>query len=63
MRYRIIGVRKIGPHAADLVAEAALATQTGGGVHDIAATIHAHSTLAEIMLEVSSNALDRSLNG
>jgi dihydrolipoamide dehydrogenase len=35
----------------------------GGGVKDIAATIHAHPTLAEVMMEASFKALDRSLHG
>ena len=34
--------------ATDLIAEAALAMQMGGSVQDVAATIHAHPTLAEI---------------
>lgn len=58
---KILGVHIVGPHATDLIAEAALAMQMGGSVTDVAATIHAHPTLAEIMLEVSSKALDRSL--
>ena len=60
---KILGVHIVGPHATDLIAEAALAMQMGGCVSDVAATIHAHPTLAEIMLEVSCKALDRSLHG
>ncbi len=60
---KILGVHIVGPHATDLIAEATLAMQMGGSVQDVAATIHAHPTLAEIMLEVSSKALDRSLHG
>jgi dihydrolipoamide dehydrogenase len=60
---KILGVHIVGPHATDLIAEAALAMQMGGSVEDVAATIHAHPTLAEIMLEVSCKALDRSLHG
>ena len=60
---KILGVHIVGPHATDLIAESALAMQMGGGVKDVAATIHAHPTLAEIMLEVSCKALDRSLHG
>ncbi|WP_419658628.1 GcvL: dihydrolipoyl dehydrogenase (E3 component of 2-oxoglutarate dehydrogenase complex) [Desulfosarcina variabilis str. Montpellier] len=60
---KILGVHIVGPHATDLIAEAALAMQMGGSVTDVAATIHAHPTLAEIMLEVSCKALDRSLHG
>jgi len=35
----------------------------GGNVKDLAETIHAHPTLAEIMLEASFKSLDRSLHG
>lgn len=60
---KILGVHIVGPHATDLIAEAALAMQMGGGIRDVAATIHAHPTLAEIMLEGAFKALDRSLHG
>lgn len=60
---KILGVHMIGPHATDLIAEGTLALQTGAKVQDLAATIHAHPTLAEIMLETSLKALDRSLHG
>jgi dihydrolipoamide dehydrogenase len=59
----ILGVHIIGPHATDLIAEATLAMQMGATTADLAATIHAHPTLAEIMLEASFKALDRSLHG
>jgi dihydrolipoamide dehydrogenase len=48
---QILGVHIVGPHATDLIAEATLAMQLGSSVKDLAETIHAHPTLAEIMLE------------
>ncbi len=60
---KILGVHIIGPHATDLIAEGTLAMKTGARVQDLADTIHAHPTLAEIMLETSLKALDRSLHG
>lgn len=60
---KIIGVHIAGPHATDLIAEATLALRQGATVHDLAETIHAHPTLAEIMLETSLKALDRPLHG
>ncbi len=60
---KVLGVHIIGPHATDLIAEGTLAIQAGCTVKDIAQTIHAHPTLAEIMLETSLKALDRSLHG
>jgi dihydrolipoamide dehydrogenase len=60
---RILGVHIAGPHATDLIAEATLAMKLGATVHDLAETIHAHPTLAEIMLETSLKALDHPLHG
>ncbi len=60
---KILGVHLVGPHATDLIAEGTLAVSTGQTVQDIADTIHAHPTLAEVMWEVSLKATDRSLHG
>lgn len=60
---RVLGVHLIGPHATDLIAEATLALKQGCTVADLAATIHAHPTLPEIMFETSLKAMDRSLHG
>lgn len=60
---RILGVHIVGPHATDLIAEAALAIQMGCSVKQLAETIHAHPTLAEVLMEVSYKALDRPLHG
>jgi len=60
---RILGVHIIGPNATDLIAEGALAVQTGCTLQELAETIHAHPTTAEIMLEVSLKALGRPLHG
>jgi dihydrolipoamide dehydrogenase len=60
---KILGVHLIGAHATDLIAEGALATQNGLTVNQIAGTIHAHPTLAEIMAETAFKASDRALHG
>lgn len=60
---KLLGVHMIGPHATDLIAEAALALQMEATVTDLASTIHAHPTLAELMWEASFKALDRSMHG
>jgi dihydrolipoamide dehydrogenase len=60
---KVLGVHLIGPHATDLIAEGALAVQTGCTIEQLAETIHAHPTLAEIMYETSLTALDRGLHG
>jgi len=60
---KILGVHIIGPHATDLIAEAALAIKMGASVKNVAETIHAHPTLAEIMQEVSFKGLGRGMHG
>ncbi|MBF0302852.1 MAG: FAD-dependent oxidoreductase [Desulfamplus sp.] len=50
---KILGVHITGAHATDLIAEATLAVNKGLTVSDIAHTIHAHPTLAEIMSEAA----------
>jgi dihydrolipoamide dehydrogenase len=60
---RVLGMHLIGPHATDLIAEATLAVQKGLTAKDIAHTIHAHPTLAEIMGEVASKVTGMPLHG
>jgi len=60
---KILGVHITGPHATDLIAEGVLAIQKGTTVKELADTIHAHPTLAEIMLEAAFKADDRPLHG
>jgi len=52
---RILGVHILGPHASDLVHEAAIAMRLGGKASDIAGMIHAHPTLAEAMMEAAED--------
>ncbi len=59
----VLGVHLIGPHVTDLVAEGALAIQNNLTVKDVADTIHAHPTLAEIMFETALKAMGMSLHG
>jgi dihydrolipoamide dehydrogenase len=60
---RVLGVHIVGPHASDLIAEAALGMKLGCTVQDIADTIHAHPTLAEVLFEASLKGIDRPLHG
>jgi len=60
---KVLGVHIIGPHATDLIAEATLAIEKGLTATEIAHTIHAHPTLAEIMGEVASKAMGMPLHG
>ena len=59
---KIIGVHIIGPHATDLVAEAALAMKLGATAKDMAETIHLHPSLSEGLMETSHGALDECLH-
>ena len=49
----VLGVHIMGPHASDLIAEAALAMRLGATADDIASTIHAHPTVPEALMEVA----------
>jgi dihydrolipoamide dehydrogenase len=60
---KIVGVHITGPHASDLIAEGALAIRMGATVQDLATTIHAHPTLAEVLLEAAFKAVNRPLHG
>ena len=52
---RVLGAHIIGPHASDLIHEAALAVRKGLTIKDIAETIHAHPTLAEGIMEAAED--------
>ncbi len=60
---KVLGVHITGPHATDLIAEATLAIEKGLTAEDVAHTIHAHPTLAEIMGEVAAKASGTPLHG
>lgn len=50
---RILGVHMIGPHVAELLAEATLAIEMGATAEDLALTVHAHPTLSEGLMEAA----------
>jgi dihydrolipoamide dehydrogenase len=52
---RVLGVHIIGPHASDLIHEAALAIKAGLTTKDIAQTIHSHPTLSESLMEAAED--------
>jgi len=56
---RVLGVGLVGPGAGELVAEAALAVEAALTVEDLAATIHAHPTLSETLMEAAETLLRR----
>jgi dihydrolipoamide dehydrogenase len=48
---RVLGVHMVGPNVTDLISEASLAIEAGLTVEDLAATIHPHPTLSEVLME------------
>ncbi|MGH7785604.1 MAG: dihydrolipoyl dehydrogenase [Candidatus Binatia bacterium] len=59
---RVLGVHILGPHASDVIAEAALAMEFGASAEDIGRTVHAHPTLAEALKEAALAVDGRPLN-
>jgi dihydrolipoamide dehydrogenase len=58
----ILGVHLIGPHATDLIAEAALAMKVKATVKDLAETIHLHPSFSEGLMEAAHAATDSSIH-
>jgi dihydrolipoamide dehydrogenase len=59
---RILGVHILGPHAGDLINEAATAISFGASSEDLARTCHVHPTLVEAMRESALGVAGRSIN-
>jgi dihydrolipoamide dehydrogenase len=55
----VLGATIVGPHASELIAEAALAIEMAAHLEDLAGTIHAHPTMAEVHHEAALVGLDR----
>ena len=60
---RILGVHLTGPHATDLIGEAALAVTKGLTAADLAETVHPHPTLSEIFPETALSLSGHPLHG
>ncbi|MHC5023284.1 MAG: dihydrolipoyl dehydrogenase family protein [Planctomycetota bacterium] len=54
----VLGVGLTGPHAAELIAEGALAIEMGAELDDLAATIHPHPTLSELLSDTARAAVN-----
>jgi dihydrolipoamide dehydrogenase len=59
---RVLGVTICGPHASDLISEAALAVEMDAEALDIGLTIHPHPTLGEAMMEAAKAALGEAIH-
>lgn len=51
----LLGCHIAGPHASELIAEAALAIEAGLSAEDLALTVHTHPTLAETLMEAAED--------
>jgi dihydrolipoamide dehydrogenase len=58
----VLGCQVMGPHASDLVHEAALAMKMGITAAQIGSTCHAHPSLAEAMMEAAEAVHDRCIH-
>ena len=59
---KVLGGQIIGPHAADLIHEIALAVRCGITADQITQTIHAHPTLPETIMEAALGVLGKPLH-
>jgi dihydrolipoamide dehydrogenase len=50
---RLLGVHILGPHAGDVIAEAAVAIEFAASAEDLARSVHAHPTLSEALKEAA----------
>jgi dihydrolipoamide dehydrogenase len=58
----LLGMQLVGPDVSNLVAEGALALETGALASDVGLTIHAHPTLSEVVAEATNAALGRAVH-
>lgn len=58
----VIGAQIVGPNASDIISEIGLAIEAGVTAEDIALTIHAHPTLAEMTMEAAEMALGKPIH-
>jgi len=59
---QLLGVQIVGPHATDLISEAAVLVRLQATLEALAATIHPHPTLREALMEAALDALGRPLH-
>jgi dihydrolipoamide dehydrogenase len=59
---RILGVHILGPHAGDLINEAATAISFGASSEDLARTCHVHPTLGEALREAAMAVTNRAIH-
>ena len=60
---RLLGAHIVGPMASELIAEIAIAFEFGASAEDIARSVHAHPTLAEVIKEAALDVDGRAIHG
>lgn len=55
----ILGCQIVGPHAVEIVHEVALAMRTGSPVGELAAMVHAHPTVSEVVKAAALDAVEK----
>jgi dihydrolipoamide dehydrogenase len=58
----VLGVHLIGPHAGELIHEAAVLMEFGGSTEDLARTCHAHPTFSEAVKEAALAVAGRAIH-
>ncbi len=59
---RLLGVQIIGPMASEMIAEIAIAFEYGASAEDLARSVHAHPTLAELIKEAALDVDKRAIH-
>jgi dihydrolipoamide dehydrogenase len=59
----LLGIFIIGPRASELIAEAVVFFEYQGTAEDIARSVHAHPTLAEVIKEAAMAVDNRAIHG
>ncbi len=59
---QILGIAIVGPHASDLISEAALAIEMDAFAEDMSLTIHPHPTLGEAVMEAANKVLGHAIH-
>ncbi|MDO5037376.1 MAG: dihydrolipoyl dehydrogenase [Tissierellia bacterium] len=59
---QLLGTHILGPHASDLIGEAALAQAQGLGAQALIQTIHSHPSLSEAMAEAAGGLFDQAIH-
>lgn len=60
---RVLGMHIVGPRASDLIPEGVLAMEFSASAEDLARTVHAHPTLAEVVKEAALAVDGRAIHG